>query len=116
MIGTFLIIIGALLLAGYISKGVSELQTLLPLPQGTAGDSPRSHQGRFKVNIRKGLMWERPGRAAVPIPGRVQNTRMWHTRGSGVTLGCLDLLTLKVSCSLKDPVTMVSVGLQSHRE
>lgn len=40
MIGTFLIIIGALLLAGYISKGVSGLITLLlqvlyclPLPK-----------------------------------------------------------------------------------
>lgn len=40
MIGTFLIIIGALLLAGYISKGVSELQTLLPLPRGQQGTAP----------------------------------------------------------------------------
>lgn len=52
MIGTFLIIIGALLLAGYISKGVSALITLLlgVLPCSPVPQSP-PRTGTFCLKI-----------------------------------------------------------------
>uniref|UniRef100_A0A8C9NTT0 Transmembrane protein 230 n=1 Tax=Serinus canaria TaxID=9135 RepID=A0A8C9NTT0_SERCA len=121
MIGTFLIIIGALLLAGYISKGVSASDT----PGTALGDTRDSKQpqvtpGEGYIQNWERFVWERPGRAAgvqSPSLGGFR-TRGCGTPGPGfgVTLAWLDLMTLKVSSSLKDPGMGLSVELQSHRE